>query len=94
MISNTKTAEWALHIAVLQSIVADLYAEHVREMPAADVKALNERITARSKAAATEMALFLGKQPDPKANVFAKELLDTSDRVIAETLAEMQAPPG
>ncbi len=93
MIANTKTAEWALHIAVLQAVVGELYAGHVAGLPADQVKALNDRIVARSKACANDLALFLGKQPQPQAHLFAKEILDTADRVIGETMAEMAPAP-
>jgi hypothetical protein len=92
MISNTKTAEWALHIAVLQSVVAELFAAQVSKLPADEAKALEERITAKSKAAVDEIVASLSKR-DAKATLFGKELADCADKVIASTLAEMGASP-
>jgi hypothetical protein len=93
MIRNTKTAEWALHIAVLQAALGEIYALQVAAMTAEQKKVLDGRIGAKAKAAIDETAAFLSKLPNnPKANCFAREIATLADVAIAEAIAEMQPP--
>lgn len=92
MIGNTKTAEWAIHIAVLQAATAALYRAHLATLPASAIKPLNDATAAAARGAVNETALFLSKMPNaPKAASFARELLDNSDALIAALIAEMAA---
>lgn len=93
MIKNTKTAEWAAHIAFTQAVAAELYAAHVAGLGANAVKRFDDAITARAKSALNETALALAKIPNnPQANAFAKELVDGAERMIADNMAAMKAP--
>ncbi len=95
MIANTKTAHWAIHIAVLQAVTAALYRAHTASLKPEELKPLNDAIVTAAKAATTELGAFLLRIPNsPQAGVTGREIINDSDQVIAETMAELAAPAG
>lgn len=87
IIRNTSTAHWTIHIAFLQAVVGELYAARTAGMGAADVAALDARIAKTTRAAIDQTAEFLKARPEAQAHVFARELTELADKLIAESLA-------
>lgn len=93
MIRNTATADWVIHIAVLQATAGELWRARAVGLSAKERAEGEARITAAAKKAVTDAAAFLMQMKDPKAVAFGKDLLNLLDSAVTRDIAELVSAP-